>query len=693
LAGVGLATVVVACGAVKDRGELIVAMQTDLSLPKDIDHIEISVTSYGKTLWDQDYAAGPNGVRIPGTLGVVGDPNNPSAPVEIQIIARQAGSGSSPAGAHVLRDVTTTVPSGTTSLLRMPIEWLCWNQVTGTSSSPSSTCPVGQTCIAGSCSSNSVDSAYLKPYSPSSVFGGSNNAASGECLNAISCFASAVLETPDPSDCSIAAPAGASAGLNVALLRNNLSDATDEVNGSGVGLCPPPSGNTPICYVPLDQDPTEGWSLSGGKVMLPPAVCRLLTTASPAPAANVAVVGVVVASATAACPAKTPEIPTCGAWDSVGSPSENGLPEGGSGSSTGCTGTWTSPSSPGNCGNQTATSAVSVQPGSNGNYVVSVTAGPFDNGSGGCETLDDSKIEVTPGPDGTLTFSPSLSQICSCTTAGLSITLSFAPGCQTVTAQETFTGTSQCPTNGGTPEGEDAGAAPMDAATVQQCEPGPTSYTTVGPDGGEETGSCTMPSEALLCPQGVTPTASNPDLDCEAGIPYGEGQTYFCCTGSGASSSSSGSSSGGSGSNWCATCGSATCAPLTVTFTSSGTGTSSGGSGPDGAIAFCQTCSTLGATCGNPGDDCGNVLSCGTCTGSQVCQSNYQCGGGAADAAEATCLPGACGGNGCCLNGECYPGTNTLQCGTGGNICASCGATGTCSAGVCAGGAPEDGGP
>src|SRR5580700_5288768 len=133
VAAMGFASIVVACGAVKERGELMVAMQTDLSLPKDIDHIEINVTSYGKTLWDQDYPVGPGGAEIPATLGVVGDPTNPSAPVEIQVIAKnETKAGGDNANAYrVLRDVTTTVPDGRTALLRMPLGWLCWDVNTG----------------------------------------------------------------------------------------------------------------------------------------------------------------------------------------------------------------------------------------------------------------------------------------------------------------------------------------------------------------------------------------------------------------------------------------------------------------------------------------------------------------------------------------------------------------------------------
>lgn len=85
-------------------------------------------------------------------------------------------------------------------------------------------------------------------------------------------------------------PAGG-AGINVGL------------SVAGTGICNP-TGTT--CYVPLDQDPDEGWSVQDGRLALPPAVCTKLRTGL--------VTGVVVSTA---CAVKTAAVPPCGPWSSV----------------------------------------------------------------------------------------------------------------------------------------------------------------------------------------------------------------------------------------------------------------------------------------------------------------------------------------------------------------------------------------
>jgi hypothetical protein len=86
------------------------------------------------------------------------------------------------------------------------------------------------------------------------------------------------------------------------------------------------------------------------------------------------------------------------------------------------------------------------------------------------------------------------------------------------------------------------------------------------------------------------------------------------------------------------------------------------------------------ANCGNCGNDCNG----GTC-------QNGQCTGGSLTDAGALCGPGNC--TGCCdSTNKCNPGNSNLECGIGGNACQNCGGTGTCSLGVCSGGATADAG-
>jgi hypothetical protein len=68
------------------------------------------------------------------------------------------------------------------------------------------------------------------------------------------------------------------------------------------------------------------------------------------------------------------------------------------------------------------------------------------------------------------------------------------------------------------------------------------------------------------------------------------------------------------------------------------TGQSCGGAGvpgtcgaPDAGTCTPFTCSSLNIACGPAGDGCGNLLQCGTCSGTQTCGGGGtpgQCGGG-----------------------------------------------------------------
>ncbi len=85
------------------------------------------------------------------------------------------------------------------------------------------------------------------------------------------------------------------------------------------------------------------------------------------------------------------------------------------------------------------------------------------------------------------------------------------------------------------------------------------------------------------------------------------------------------------------------------------------GAGCDGGeCCMPTTCQALGATCGTPGDGCGDTLSCGSCAPNQLCDddswtcacTHEECGGICCDAGEicigsaCTCVPD-CAGKGC----------------------------------------------
>jgi hypothetical protein len=114
----------------------------------------------------------------------------------------------------------------------------------------------------------------------------------------------------------------------------------------------------------------------------------------------------------------------------------------------------------------------------------------------------------------------------------------------------------------------------------------------------------------------------------------------------------------------------------------------------DGSTGVCRakTCATLGANCGAQGDGCGNIILCGTCSGTDTCGGGgapNQCGAGGSGKDGGGCVPTTCAlahatcgalGDGC---------GNLLQCG-------ACTSPDVCGGGgvpyVCGDGTGADGG-
>lgn len=276
------------------KGELIVALQTDMDLPKDVDKVRIRVASYGNTIFSNDYPVGPTELRIPATLAIFGNPERPSAPATIQIIGFRSTK------ARVMRESITTVPLDRIATLRMPIEWLCDESARTENGEVISQCPGEQTCIAGTCTAAFVDSGDLPDFEPEEIFGGGSGPGSGTCFDTAQCLSNAMRLVLDESDCSALVP-GRDANLNVAL----------KPSGSGDGIC---SGG--ICLIPLDGGEGGQWTRSDAtlaagepatRVQLPPSVCEKIKANK-----------VEAAIASTLCATKTTKNPPCGAWSSTG---------------------------------------------------------------------------------------------------------------------------------------------------------------------------------------------------------------------------------------------------------------------------------------------------------------------------------------------------------------------------------------
>jgi hypothetical protein len=311
LAALVPALVASACSTPR-KGALILAISTDMQVPKDINVVSVYVTTSGVPKFNYLGRVRPDGtVAMPSTLAVV-EPESQNAQVRIRVIAFQTQSGGG-ANARVLRDVLTTVPHQVVAMLRVPLSFLddgsgqgplSANYVPGGQSDGGKThlldVPDGptlfdpesitsscdwvsgqQTSVNGVCTSAAVDSATLPPYSDAEVFGDGGLAANGlpaGCFDVASCFANA-MPAPNLASgaCNFPLPSGADPStLNVAL----VSDGTGACLASG-------------CYVPLPNDPSEGWALQGQLVQLAPGVCTkiaagaTLVTAQGCPAEQV----------------------------------------------------------------------------------------------------------------------------------------------------------------------------------------------------------------------------------------------------------------------------------------------------------------------------------------------------------------------------------------------------------------------
>jgi hypothetical protein len=268
----------------------MLSIQTDMNLPKDVDEIQIEISSNGSSIFNNTYTPlGAGGTKVPATLGILPG-SNAGEQVDIRVIGLLAHTP------VVLREAVTTVPADRMALLRMPMQWLCVGEVasTGPGAEPASSCPANQTCIAGTCVDDSVDSSSLPSYDPTQVFGGASGpgGSGGTCLDTVACFADGFAAAVD-AQCTIAAPSGGK-GTNVALVAGP----------TGAGICGPQA-----CLLPLDANTTDGtgWTTNAqGRIALPPAVCAKLKSKA---IESVAV--------TTACKTKDESIPTCGPWNSV----------------------------------------------------------------------------------------------------------------------------------------------------------------------------------------------------------------------------------------------------------------------------------------------------------------------------------------------------------------------------------------
>jgi hypothetical protein len=286
---------VAACSsAQKAKGQLIISVDSDMSLPQDVDTVRVEVIAGAETQprLAGDYPIGQEEgeILLPATLTVLAG-SDPALPVTVRVIGKKGLT------ARTLREITTTVPTDRTAWMRMPIQWLCDGSAqAGTNGSITSTCGSGYTCAAGSCVAAQTPVQQLPNFRPENVYGGAMSPAAGACYDTLPCMQGGTIVTPALSSAgSCRAPFTGSPPTNVAL------------QVAGEGIC---DDTLTACFIPLDNDKDSGWQISESSLVLPKTVCDRVSSGR---------VSAVLTSTS--CASKTPELPTCGPWSSVKTPS------------------------------------------------------------------------------------------------------------------------------------------------------------------------------------------------------------------------------------------------------------------------------------------------------------------------------------------------------------------------------------
>jgi hypothetical protein len=275
------------------RGQVMVAVSTDMSIDSDLDEVQILVEREADgTVFTESFELFPNarGYFVPGTYAVVSGGDGGDV-IRVRLLGRSEGD------LRVARETVTTIPRNRVGMLPMPLQWLCESEhELDAEGDPASTCAVeneDETCNLGRCADAHVDGDDLEDFDPKDIYGGYDSgpeaARNGACFDAITCLSEGTrveIDVSDPDVCEFERSEGIK-DLNVGLVVE------------GAGHCNP---ITETCYIPLSRSKAFGWDEDGRTVILPPGVCDRLGDK------------VLAVVESGACPTKEFSVPTCGEW-------------------------------------------------------------------------------------------------------------------------------------------------------------------------------------------------------------------------------------------------------------------------------------------------------------------------------------------------------------------------------------------
>ena len=290
-AGLSCALAVLSCAADErsSRGGLLIVIESDLSIPKDIDHISLDVTAREHSLLHVYEQIGAGHLLIPAQFKL-------SAAERSVVTARALAFRDGVP--RIERSAVTQIPQTHIGVLRLPLKYLCDDTA---QDDGSSTCGEGQTCILGSCRTAELPTNSLPTIEPAAGSGqlvDSVTAADGGragCFDVRACMLAAVNVQLEPDRCTFPLPEATDpARLNIAVV----------LPPGDVGIC-----DDRACYVALDKD--EDWSVEDAHVQPPQGFCsRLLEHPFEVRMSTT-------------CAAKTTRVPLCGDWSPVTTPIES----------------------------------------------------------------------------------------------------------------------------------------------------------------------------------------------------------------------------------------------------------------------------------------------------------------------------------------------------------------------------------
>lgn len=317
--------------ATQPSGQVMIVIQNGVSIPKDIDkiQIEVSYVNTGAVAYQRDFKRfgdGDGAILLPATLGFTSPEKDPTQPIRVRVIASRGTiarygtvAGGEVSNVRILREAVTTVPTDRVAELPLPLEFLCdglaeielndqglpklddFDHVIVKNRG----CNENQTCIAGEC--KDLQKPVLKDYDATQFFGGGDGKGNGICFDTVSCLEGGT-EAPLDLDRYKKDKMSAKENAKVSCFAKASGAINVGLRTQGGGIC-----GANGCYVALDASSDSGWKPgpTAGTIELPTAVCEK--------AEHGEIAGVIQSPMSAtACSKKTESIPTCGPWSAVG---------------------------------------------------------------------------------------------------------------------------------------------------------------------------------------------------------------------------------------------------------------------------------------------------------------------------------------------------------------------------------------